>query len=137
VRITSNDNGTDYWLRRSGTPRESLPCLLVVDDHELVARAVARALAARYKVFKAYNGKEAFALIDKNRFCVAIVDHDLPDVKGTEILRRLHERIPSTVRVLMSGRNIPGIDSLCSSGLVQHFLSKPLDLREIRDCTHQ
>jgi DNA-binding response OmpR family regulator len=83
---------------------------------------------------KAYNGREAFRFIEEMSFDAAIVDHDLPDTTGTEILRRLFKSVPSAIRVLMSGRDVPEIDALCSSGLVQHFLPKPLDLSVIRDC---
>jgi response regulator RpfG family c-di-GMP phosphodiesterase len=134
VAANSSEYHTDYWLRKCGEHEVRRPILLVVDDHELVVRAVSRALRGQFEIVKAYNGCEAFRLIAEVTIDVAIVDHDLPDVKGTEILQRLHKNVPSAIRVLMSGRDIPGIDTLRSTGLVQYFLPKPLDLGEIRNC---
>jgi CheY-like chemotaxis protein len=132
LRARNSEYHIDYRLNRSGDPEAPKPRLLVVDDHELV---VSRVLGAQFEVVKAYNGYQAFRFIEEMAFDVAIVDHDLPDTTGPEILRRLFKSVPSAIRVLMSGRDIPGIDALRSSGLVQYFLAKPLDLSEIRICS--
>lgn len=134
MKARNSEYHIDYRLKRSADPEAPKPRLLVVDDHELVVRAVSRALGTRFEVLKAYNGREAFRFIEEMTFDAAIVDHDLPDTTGPEILRRLFKSVPSATRVLISGRDVPGIDALRSSGLVQHFLTKPLDLSAIRYC---
>jgi response regulator RpfG family c-di-GMP phosphodiesterase len=132
VTATNSENGTFNGMGRRKQPHASRLRVLVVDDHETVVQALARALSKYFEIVTAYNGDQAFGLIATMSFDAAVVDHDLPDTTGPEILKRLHERTPLALRVLISGHQIPGIEFLRSSGIVHRFFLKPVDVREIR-----
>jgi DNA-binding response OmpR family regulator len=107
--------------------------LLVVEDHELLSKAIVRGLNKDFDLFVARDGGEALRHISSTSFHGALVDYDLPDLKGTEILRYLQGREPFALRILMSGRHVPCLNEYQRSGLVQYFLPKPFDIEEVRE----
>jgi len=85
--------------------REAPIRLLIVDDHEVVREGLAASLAAdaRFEVIAAAgSGADALAALRRVRPDVAIVDLRLPDMGGTELCRRLRERLPTTPVVMLS-----------------------------------
>lgn len=68
-------------------PQTSLPHILIVEDSEPLARTYEEYLkAAGYKVTTAGTGKEALAAMQKGSFAGAVLDVQLPDMTGIEIL---------------------------------------------------
>jgi len=64
--------------------------LLIVEDDEIVADAVARGLAAAsYEVARASSAETALALIAASHFDLAVVDIGLPGADGLSLVRRL------------------------------------------------
>jgi DNA-binding NarL/FixJ family response regulator len=76
--------------------------VLIVDDHPPF-RAIARAVleAEGYTVVgEAANGREALAAAERLRPALVLLDVQLPDADGRDLVRRL----PATRVVLVSGR---------------------------------
>jgi len=63
--------------------------LLLIDDEELLARAIQRGLRSRYDVQVATSGEEGIALALGGSFDVVLCDLMLPDVDGMGIRARL------------------------------------------------
>lgn len=82
--------------------------ILIVDDEELVARAMVRAirlgLPAHY-VDAAESGGEAMAMHTACAYAVAIIDVHLPDTNGPTLVRALRRVAPLRV-VLMGGGDL-------------------------------
>jgi PleD family two-component response regulator len=79
------------------------PSLLIVDDDKELCQVVADILREKgYVVEVAHDGKEAGDKLQE-RFCrVALIDIKLPDMEGTELLRRLKEMHPETDAIMTS-----------------------------------
>lgn len=60
--------------------------ILFVDDHREFARTVTEQFLAEHAVIHAGSVAEAKALIAAQRFDVMLVDHDLPDGTGPEVI---------------------------------------------------
>ena len=74
-----------------------LGTVLVVDDEAPIRRLLRVALEAeRYEVFEADSGRTGLAEVAFRRPDVVILDLGLPDLDGTEVVRRLREwsRVP-------------------------------------------
>ena len=56
-----------------------------------------------YSVETAENGKEAIKICEKFPFDAALIDIELPDIKGTELLHRFKELLPKMVNIIVTG----------------------------------
>src|SRR5580704_3103816 len=106
--------------------------VLVAEDHEQLARAVATGLR-RYgmSVDVVLNGDDALARLRTNRYDVVVLDRDLPGVHGDEICRTLaEERSESRVLMLTAASSVR--DRVEGLGLgADDYLPKPFDFTEM------
>ncbi len=105
--------------------------ILFVDDDELILRSIERVLrrpAAEngWELCFATNGEEALQEMARQPVDVLLVDANMTQMSGATLLRRVQERDPSVVRLLLSGHT--GLDVLRSALPFAHqFLPKPCD----------
>ncbi len=87
--------------------------IFCVDDEDIVLKSLKRellnTLGHRYRIETAPSGKEALelfeeALADGHEVPLVIVDQIMPDMKGDEVLRRMYERSPNTLTILLTGQ---------------------------------
>lgn len=79
--------------------------LLFVDDERLIRAAYARQLRDGFEVLTAQNGAEALAMVAGGPpFAVVFSDLAMPGFDGLSVLARVRELMPSTLRVLFSGK---------------------------------
>jgi two-component system, NarL family, invasion response regulator UvrY len=79
--------------------------VLIVDDHAVVRRGVAYILTDafhRIEIGEADSGKSALAAVKKERWDIVILDINLPDQKGLEILRTLKTDYPLLPVMILS-----------------------------------
>jgi DNA-binding NtrC family response regulator len=78
--------------------------ILVVDDDAGVRKTLSSILCEQgYLVETVENGKQALGATEKEYFDAALIDIELPDMKGTELLLRLKERQPKIVKIIITG----------------------------------
>jgi DNA-binding NtrC family response regulator len=78
--------------------------ILVVDDDAQVRKTLSSILLDEgYLVETVENGKQAVGAAEKACFDLALIDIELPDMKGTELLLRLKEKQPRMVRIIITG----------------------------------
>ncbi|MBA3385465.1 MAG: response regulator [Verrucomicrobiota bacterium] len=105
--------------------------ILLVEDHESTAQAIARYLCLRgYKVHVAADVTSARRLAESVRFDLLLSDIGLPDGTGWELLREL--RMLRTVKAIaMSGYDTDADRARSKeAGFLQH-LAKPLTPDEL------
>ena len=116
--------------RRRGTLL--LTSILVVDDEEGVRNMLFSVLSDEgYSVEIVANGKEAIKICQKLAFEVALVDIELPDIKGTELLNRLKELQPKMVKIIITGH--PTLDSAMKAvnERADGYVLKPFEVTEL------
>lgn len=75
--------------------------LLTVDDELDVCDFIKDFFSSRgYTVFLALNGKDALAIVKKEKPRVVFLDIIMPDINGLEVLRQIKE-FDSTIKVIM------------------------------------
>jgi two-component system KDP operon response regulator KdpE len=75
--------------------------VLVVDDEPAIRRFLRTSLAAQdYEVVEAANGAEALAMLVREKPDVIVLDLGLPDLDGTEVIRRVREQSAIPIVVL-------------------------------------
>lgn len=78
--------------------------VLVVDDDAGVRKVLSSILSEKgYLVVTVENGKQALKATEEEYFDVALIDVELPDIKGIELLRRLKEKQPEIVKIIVTG----------------------------------
>src|SRR5271169_5304627 len=106
--------------------------VLVAEDHERLARAVATGLR-RYGMIVdvALDGDDALARLAANRYDVVVLDRDLPGTHGDEICRTLAaQRSESRVLMLTAASSVS--DRVEGLGLgADDYLPKPFDFAEL------
>ena len=102
--------------------------ILVVDDDKAILDSFSVILQDEgFSVDTAKNGKEAIEKSNAHFYNLAIIDWRLPDISGTDLLTELHDTVPKTTKILLTGypsmRN--AIDAV--NNHADAFLVKPVD----------
>jgi DNA-binding NtrC family response regulator len=105
---------------------------LIVDDDQEVRNTLISILESEsYLVETAENGKKAIQMCEKTPFDIALIDIELPDIKGTELLHILNEKQPKMVRIIITGH--PSIENAAKSvnEKADAYIMKPFDVPEL------
>jgi DNA-binding NtrC family response regulator len=108
--------------------------VLIVDDDSDVRRMLSSVLEEEgYSVEAVDNGREAIKTCEKLPFDVALVDINLPDVKGTELLHELKRLQPRMVKIIITGD--PSVENAVKAlyEKADGFITKPFDPQELLD----
>lgn len=105
--------------------------LLLVEDDEGLRKALALTLRARgHQVAEAGTGAQGLDLLGRKRVEVVILDLGLPDLDGTEVLRRL--RTTSEVPVIVLSARRDEIDKVRALDAgADDYVSKPFGVDEL------
>ena len=109
-----------------------LTSILVVDDDEGIRNMLFSVMSDEgYSVEVVANGKEAIKICQKLAFDVALIDIELPDTKGTELLNRLKELQPKMVRIIITGH--PTLDTAMKAvnERADGYVLKPFEVTEL------
>jgi two-component system, NtrC family, response regulator HydG len=101
---------------------------LIVDDEEALVSALEKLLRRDHHTFATVTtGAEALDFLSKNRVDVALVDMNLPDRSGLEILDRIRASGTDTEVILMTGKGtVETAVSALKKGAYDYF-TKPFD----------
>ena len=105
---------------------------LIVDDDPEVRKTLSAILESEsFLVETAENGKKAIRMCEKTPFDVALIDVELPDIKGTELLHFLKKNQPKMVRIIITGH--PSIENAAKSvnEKADAYIMKPFDVPEL------
>lgn len=106
--------------------------ILVVDDDSGIRKMLSTVLDNEgYSVETVENGKQAIKACEKSPFDVALIDLELPDTKGTELLDRLKRIRPSMVRIIITGH--PTLESAMKAvnERADGYVLKPFEVTEL------
>ncbi|MBL8697297.1 MAG: PAS domain-containing protein [Alphaproteobacteria bacterium] len=108
--------------------------VLLVEDEDAVRLFSARALRNKgYKVIEARSGENALELLDKGTspIDVLVTDVVMPQMDGTELIKRVRERTPSMRVICISGYAEETFRKRLDSAEDVHFLPKPFSLEQL------
>ena len=108
------------------------PKILVVDDEDTLRYFLRLNLQEHhYQVLEAADGRTALSLIQQNDFDVALVDLQLTDMDGLEIMRYLRQSAPQTSVIILTGH--ASVDSAVTALRqgAHDYLTKPYDSAEL------
>jgi len=106
--------------------------ILVIDDEAEIRDSLSSILGDEgYSVEAVENGKQAVRTCEKMQFDVALIDINLPDIKGTELLAKLKQISPKMVRIIITG--YPSIENAVKAinEKSDGYIVKPFDIPEL------
>lgn len=106
--------------------------ILIVDDDIGVRNMLSSVLYdGGYLIEGVENGKEAIKACEESIFDVALIDIELPDMKGTELLNRLKKLQPKMIRIIITGH--PSIENAMKAvnERADGYLLKPFEVTEL------
>jgi len=112
--------------------------LLIVDDDEAILRNLEKILRLEgYETDIARTGFEAIEKTKTNFYNLALLDIKLPDMEGTELLKRMHETFPKMVKIMVTG--YPDLENAIASlnSGADAYLIKPVSVQRLLDVVKQ
>ena len=103
--------------------------VLFVDDEPAVLQGYQRLLRSEFQIDTAVGGNGALIAMDTTGPYAAVVcDMRMPKMDGVEVLRKIKELSPDTVRIMLSGyADVKAAIAAVNEGNIFRFLTKPCD----------
>jgi CheY-like chemotaxis protein len=107
--------------------------ILIADDEvEFVEMLKERLRYKNVEMDFAYDGKQAFELIKSNHYDLILLDHNMPEMTGLELVRYIKENTINTKLVMITG--YPAIRGFFARALgTDEYLTKPVQLKDVDD----
>jgi len=116
--------------RRSGSHPYGI---LIVDDEEAILESLEMTLSEDYQVFTATNGHDGMEILEREEIALVIVDQVMPSMSGVELLEKVIECKPQTVRMMLTGyADIHSIVRAINDGRIYRYIQKPWEPDELR-----
>jgi DNA-binding response OmpR family regulator len=106
--------------------------LLIVDDEQRFADMLAKRLSLRgCHCDVCYSGQQALNLIRKKNFFLILLDLQLPDIYGIEVLKQIKKISGMTPVVILTGHGTEEDRRTCLQQGAYAFWHKPLVIDEL------
>jgi DNA-binding NtrC family response regulator len=107
--------------------------VLIVDDEQLIRWSLTEALRTwGFNSVEAATGAAGVTAFDTEQPSAVLLDVNLPDTSGLEVLREIKRRHPDSVVIMMTG-NVQVSDTIAAlRGGAYDFIGKPINLEELQ-----
>ncbi|HAX80414.1 MAG TPA: diguanylate cyclase [Cyanobacteria bacterium UBA11372] len=117
------------------------PVIICVDDEitvlDSLRRELSEVLEDHFDIETAVGGIEALELVEDliDEGCdiaIVIADYIMPDLKGDEVLKQIHQRSPTTLKIMLTGQaSIEGVTNAINSAKLYRYIAKPWQAEEL------
>lgn len=116
------------------TPQQNQFTLLFVDDEENVLSALKRIfIEENYIILLATSAARALEMMEEQPVHLVITDHRMPVMTGADMLKRIKESWPETIRIMLTGyADVNSIMGAVKDGAVYKFITKPWNDEDLR-----
>lgn len=109
--------------------------LLIIDDHEMVREGLKAMLSAEPDftiIGDAANAEQAFALIERQRPDVILLDVRLPGASGIEVCRTVTERYPEIAVIILTTFTDESLVEQCIKAGARGFIVKDIERFDLK-----
>ena len=111
----------------------SIGKVMIVDDDRFVRMALSEALRSwAYEIVEADSVASAIKVFTADEPAIVLLDIDLPDGSGLDILNEIKRTNPDTIAVMITGNVDVGNTVAALRGGAHDFIGKPIRLEELR-----
>lgn len=118
------------------------PVIICVDDEYTILDSLKielkRAIGDEYLIETAEGGEDALELLSellKNEYEIALVisDYIMPDIKGDELLKRIHTMLPKAIKIMLTGQaDIEAVANAINSANLYRYIAKPWQSEDLK-----
>jgi serine phosphatase RsbU (regulator of sigma subunit) len=115
--------------------------ILCIDDEPIILNSLKRELMRafpEYNIEVAESAEEALEVVAflqsrGQAIAMAISDYVMPQMKGDELLIKLHQLSPDTIKILLTGQaSVEGITNIINEANLYRFIAKPWEPNDLR-----
>lgn len=116
--------------------------IICVDDEQTILNSLKielkKALDDKYLIETAEDGEEALVLIEElleegYQIPLFISDYIMPHLKGDELLQRVHEISPATLKIMLTGQaDLEAVGRVINNAKLYRYISKPWQSEDLR-----
>jgi class 3 adenylate cyclase/FixJ family two-component response regulator len=109
--------------------------ILCIDDENTILNSLKTELKTifpkDYLVEVAENGTDAIEIVeelltDRYDICLVISDYLMPQMKGDEVLKYIHQKSPKTIKIMLTGQaTIEGVANAIKDARLYRYIAKP------------
>lgn len=107
--------------------------ILIIDDDPIIVQLLAKSLKSKGRVVFATNGLDGLEVAARHQPRVALIDADLPDITGYDIVKRLRNDrdLHDMTLIMISAHSAAVVSDGAEDAGADDFLSKPIDENEL------
>lgn len=116
--------------------------IICVDDEPIILDSLRieleESLGDDYLIELAQGGEEALEVFleltaDNYEVALVIADYIMPDMKGDELLKRIHEISPQTLKIMLTGQaDVTGVGNAINYANLYRYIAKPWDTADLK-----
>lgn len=112
--------------------------VLLVDDEPEILFSLRGLLRREFELYTAESGAEALEVLRQHPVQVIMTDQRMPQMSGTELLRRSQDECPEAIRMVFTGyADIKAVVDAINQGQIYRYLTKPWDPDELVAVLHE
>ncbi|MBI3583823.1 MAG: response regulator [Nitrospinae bacterium] len=101
--------------------------ILIIEDDESMRDTIEAILKKEYRIIQTESGKEALKKLEENEIQIALIDINLPDIRGTKILKIIKRERPDMECIMMSVINDAETAAECFKNGALDYFTKEFD----------
>ena len=107
--------------------------ILVVDDEEVITEQLVDIFEDNYDIKSTNSGEDALLELNNNQFDMVISDQRMPGMQGTELLKKVFEKSPHSIRILLTGyTDMESAKTAINEGHINRYEEKPINVDILR-----
>ncbi len=109
--------------------------ILIIDDEETLTFSMRQSFALEkngYEIITAGSGEEALGKSEGKAIDAAIADIYLPGINGLELIKKLKEKNPNAVIIVISAYATMDMKDEALENGALYFFEKPFDIKEMK-----
>lgn len=113
--------------------------ILLVDDEVQILKALSRAFFdTEYDIYTAQSGEEALEILENTEVNLVISDMKMPFMDGYELLSKIKQKYPKTIRIILSGyTEEKTIIKAIIKNIAKVYIFKPWNNDDLIHCVEQ
>jgi FixJ family two-component response regulator len=110
------------------------PKVAIVDDDEVVRRALRRMIASlAYSPIEFASGEAFLAELANTKFACALIDMHMPGLNGLDIVGRMRSEGRNVPSIIITGGDEPRLQERCFEAGAAGYMVKPIERDAIDD----
>ena len=120
----------------------SKPVIICVDDEQTILDSLEvelqKALGDEYLIETAQSSEEALQLLselleEQYEVPLVIADYLMPDIKGDELLKRIHAISPKSLKIMLTGQaSLEAVGNAIKYAKLYRYIAKPWETEDLR-----